>query len=252
MKAGDVGYYPESNYSDPSNPNSDLRQLQERCPGAYITYGKAIKGPNGDYGARNWGYPCHVVSFGNVDKQSPVKTTRMLTMFETLFTDEALFTEVGFGKEGEQYTYNVDSTASGAFVPTENYAEAAQRRLSGYEFNTSGPSFWMPFAPTDDFYAKTATNAYNEWKNTYGDTEGILVDVFYKVDIVPSAATYIEDLRNGQMALMSEIIMGKKPADQYIEEYTKIWNSTGGPQMMDEARQQQSVIDEIYGKIGIN
>lgn len=251
MQSGKIGYIPESNYSNPNNVNSEGNMLKERYPGAYITYGKAIKGPNGDYGSRNWGYPCHIVSFGNTDEQSPVKATRMLKMFETLFTDEALFTEVRFGKEGEHYTYDTDSTASGAFVPTENYAEIAQRRLAGYEFNTSGPSFWTPFAPTGAFYAKSSTNAYNEWKDTYGDPNAILVDVFYKVDIVPSAATYIEDLRNGQMALMTEIIMGKKSADSYIEEFTKIWNSTGGPQMMEEAVEHQGIIDEIYGKLGI-
>jgi len=50
---------------------------------------------------------------------------------------------------------------------------------------------------------------------------------------------------------MAQIITGKMDASQYIPEFTKIWESTGGPQMLEEAKQQGDILAEIYAKIGI-
>lgn len=78
-----------------------------------------------------------------------------------------------------------------------------------------------------------------------------MTDVFYKVDIVPSAPTYITDLQNGQQALIAKIITGEIPADKYIEEFTKIWEGAGGPTLLAEAQEQKIITEEIYEKIGI-
>ena len=50
---------------------------------------------------------------------------------------------------------------------------------------------------------------------------------------------------------MAKIIKGEIAADRYIEEFTKIWEGTGGPQMLAEAEAQKDVVEEIYEKVGI-
>ena len=220
---------------------------------AEMVYAAHVKGPNGDYGLRGWGYPCHTVAFGDNDN-SPKKVTRMLNMFETMYNDDALIMQIRYGKEGEQYTVNNDpaNTASGRYIPTEAYAEAAQRRLAGYEFGVAAPTFWVPFAPKEELYEGTFSECYKSWREKYDDKNSVLTDVFYKVDIVPSAPTYIDDIRNQQMAIMTEIVQGKRAADQYVEDFTKVWEATGGATLLAEAQEYKTVLDNIYKEIGLN
>ena len=99
--------------------------------------------------------------------------------------------------------------------------------------------------------AKIATNAYKAWLDEYQDDNAILLDEFYKVDIVPSAAEYLEVLRTEQIKLMNQIIMGQstvKP-DQFCEEFEKIWNANGGEQMLKEAKEQKTVNDTIIKQL---
>lgn len=247
LQKGTVGYAPEANYSDPKSETSGLATLKTNFPDGYYKYGKLIKGPEGLAGARSWGYPCHVVSFGNKDESSPLKATKVLQMLETIFVDDSLRVEISYGKEGEQFVHEEDRF----FVPTPEYTESAVRRQAGYDNYISGPGFWAPVAPSDELYNSSISTDRKEWLETYGDPATVLTDVFYKVDIVPSAPTYVNDLQNNEMALMAKIIKGDIPADQYIEEFTKIWEGTGGPTMLAEAEAQKDVVDEIYKKIGI-
>ena len=50
---------------------------------------------------------------------------------------------------------------------------------------------------------------------------------------------------------MARVITGEVPADQYIEEFTKVWDASGGPALLAEAQDQKIITEEIYGKIGI-
>lgn len=248
LQTGKVGYAPEADYSDPQLETSSLNTLKTNFPDGYYSYGKLIKGPEGLAGARSWGYPCHVVSFGNKDESSPVKATRILQMLETMFTDDALRIEISAGKEGEQWVHEEDRF----FVATPDYTEGAQKRQAGYDWVLSGPGFWAPVITSDELFASTRATGYKNWLETYGDPATVLTDAFYKIDIVPSAPTYVVDLHNNEMALMAKIIKGEIAADQYIEEFTKIWEGTGGPQLLAEAETQKDVVDEIYAKIGLN
>jgi len=251
LQSNIVGYLHDMSYEDPSSDQTTLALLRQRVPEADLAYSKPIEGPDGKFGMRGWGYPCHVVSFGD-NGNSPKKVTRLLNMFNDMFTDEALLLEVRYGKEGVTYTVDKDSTAVNIYNATEDYVEAAQKRLAGYEFNVAGPTFWSPICPSREVYERGLSESYKAWGEKYKSHDAVLTDAFYKVDIVPSAPTYIDDLRNGQMALMSEIVQGKKAADQYIEEFTKIWESTGGNELLEEAREQQAILDEIYVEVGIN
>lgn len=245
------GFSPYASYEDPDSPTNAENTLKEKVPEGELVYAKLVKGPDGLSGARGWGYPCHVVSFGDNGEDSPAKTTRILSIFEKIYNDEELLKEIRLGKEGETYTIDDVSKTTNIFVATENYSETAQKRLAGYEFALASPTFWTPFAPEEGIYNKYLSDSYKEFKNKYQSKDAVLTDAFYKVDIVPSAPTYIEDLMNSQMSLMSSVIMGDVDSDKYLEEFTKIWEATGGPQMLSEAQNQQNIVNEIYGKLGI-
>jgi len=255
LTASQIGYANFYGYQAPEAPNGLFLKTRAIDPNADFVWGEFIKGPKGDYGMRGWGYPCHVVSFGAADETgetTPKKITRMLEMFEGMYTDEALLMQVRYGKEGEQYEVDYDSkTSAGAFSPIGKYEDAANRRLEGYEFGLAGPTFWSPFAPSDKMNENTATNGYKKWLEKYPNGEGILYDEFYKVDIIPSAAEYLEVLRTEQIKLMNQIIMGQstvKP-DQFCEEFEKIWNANGGEQMLSEAKDQKKVNEEIIAQL---
>ena len=245
-----TGYLQFSGYQDESNPDSTISKIKALDPNAKLTYADIIKSKDGkNYGMRGWGYPCHVVSFGAVDLEgdsTPKKITRMLEMFEEMYTNNELLMQVRYGKEGEQY--EVMSTGASKFKPIGKYLEnSANRRLEGYEFGLGGPTFWSPFAPSDEMYNSTFSDEVKAWRDEHQDPTAVLVDAFYKVDIIPSAPEYIEVLRTEQIKLMNQIIMGQtniKP-DQFCEEFDKIWKANGGEQMMAEAKEQQKVNEKI-------
>ena len=253
FKVGKNGYYTFGGYQDETSATSLISITRQNTPEAEVAYGPIVKGPDGDSGVRGWGYPAHTVAFGDKDETSPVKATRLLKMFETMVTDDELLKEIRIGKEGVSYEYiSADTKAASICVPTEDYNDAAQRKLAGYEFSFNGAQFWSPIAPSKELYENMLSQAYKDWVAEWQDDSVMLHDVFYKVDIIPSAPTYLADMRNAQQALMAKIIKGEIPADQYIEEFTKIWESTGGPTMLEEARAKQDVLKDIYKQIGLN
>ena len=255
MTASQLGYNNFFGYVDPNGiSNSLLPSTKAIDPKAEFVSGKPVKGPKGEYGMRGWGYPCHVVSFGAADETgetTPKKITRLLEMFEGMYTDNDLLMEVRYGKEGEQYEVDYESTQANALIPLGKYTDYAERRLNGYEFSISGPSFWSPFAPSEELYNASFTNAIKAYYDEFQDDKAVLVDEFYKVDIVPSAAEYLEVLRTEQIKLMNQIIMGQSEIapDQFCEEFEKIWNANGGEQMLSEAKEQKKVNDSIIAQL---
>jgi len=255
MTASQLGYNNFFGYVDPNGVSNKLLPSTKAIdPKAEYVSGKPVKGPKGEYGMRGWGYPCHVVSFGAADETgetTPKKITRLLEMFEGMYTDNDLLMEVRYGKEGEQYEVDYESTQANALIPLGKYTDYAERRLNGYEFSISGPSFWSPFAPSEELYNASFTNAIKAYYDEFQDDKAVLVDEFYKVDIVPSAAEYLEVLRTEQIKLMNQIIMGKSEIapDQFCEEFEKIWNANGGEQMLSEAKEQKKVNDSIIAQL---
>ncbi len=247
-----VGFYPEISLQDDKNPTSHISTVRERIPEADYTYVSAPYGPDGLRGMRVWGYPCHVVSFGNTE-QYGVAVPRMLQMIEGMFTDDELATTVNLGIEGKHWEKVLDenSNEKAIYKFKDKYTDSAARRLEGICVQLNGPSFFMPVAPKKEVYMDNMTPNYRKWIETYAPADAALTDVFYKVDIVPSAADYLGDLRNKQMALMAEIIFGEKPAESYLSEFGEMWSKGGGDIMIEEAKAQNEVIEDIYKDIGI-
>ena len=94
---------------------------------------------------------------------------------------------------------------------------------------------------------KFLDNGYNVYRydaRGHGRSEG-------KRGYLEDFTDYLEDLTNKQMALMAEIIQGKKSADSYLTEFTTMWSNGGGDVMLEEAKVQGETLETIYKEIGI-
>ena len=226
--------------------------IRQTTPKAEYVYAAAPYGPDGLRGARLWGELCHIVSFGNTE-QYGVAVPRMLQMFEGMFTDEELSKKIELGNEGVHWEA-VDTTkvkSSGTYKFKDKYQDAANRRLEGITASLNGPSFFKPISLSKEFFMNNMSDSYRKWLESYAPADAALTDVFYKVDIVPSSAEYLGDLRNKQMALMAEIIQGTKSADSYIPEFEQLWTKGGGDIMLEEARDFKNTLDQMYADLGI-
>ena len=247
-----IGYIQKVSYQDVKDATAQLNTLRQVAPDADYAYVLAPKGPKGLRGQRIWGLACHVVSFGNTE-QYGVAVPRILQMIEGMFTDDELYTTLRLGNEGEHWTAVDKATGTGlySYDATADYVESAQKRLAGLSYDFSGPSFFATVSPRKELYMENMTDSYRTWLENYTSEDSALTDAFYKVEIVPSAADYLEDLRNKQMKLMSDIIQGTKTADSYIPEFTEMWNNGGGDIMLEEAKAQGDVLEAMYKDLGI-
>ncbi len=255
ITSGQIGYLDISSYGqlNPDDPSSLINVLKEGNPKAELVFAKNPKGPEGLYGARNWGALCHVVSFGKTE-QYGVAVPRMLKIFDALFADDAFGMEVRYGKEGVAYTVSEDERATAyksVLKFTPDYDTGDKRRLKGYVTTLSGPSFFAPLAIAKDKTSVFNSDKQNAWNEEYNEPEAVLTDVFYKVDIIPSASDYLEDLVNKQMKLMADIIQGKKSVDAYLPEFKAMWENGGGDIMLEEAKAQGEIMDAMYKDLGV-
>ncbi len=247
-----IGFIQMVAYQDEADETTTLNTLRQVVPTADYTYVANPYGPDGLRGNKVWGAPCHVVGFG-MTEQYGVAVPRILQMFERIFTDEEFMLSVTWGEEGVSYVVDDKETATSDIIyrNTPEYADNAARRKAGLTNNIAGPSFFAPITPSKESYINTMSEGYRVWRETYSPADAAMADVFYKVDIVPSAADYLGDLRNKQMKLMADIIQGVKPADSYIPEFTEMWSKGGGDILLEEARAHKAVIDDMYKELKI-
>lgn len=249
--SGTLGYaVAGQTYYDPTSDTTTPAKLKANNPKGEVAVGFLPTGKNGDAGVRAWGRACHVVSFGNTEGHG-TKVPRMLKMFEGMFTDKDLAYTIRVGNEGESWEKAAaDTTKTQSFVMTEAYKDSAAQRTAGLSTDFAGPTFWAP-APVDyDTYVSTRSDAFNAWANEWLDEKYCLTDVFCKVDVVPSAADYIIDLRTKQMQLMSEIINGTKTIDAYSE-FETMWKNGGGETLTKEARELGTELEKLYDEVGV-
>ncbi len=249
--SGQLGYMIGTGFFDMNDAKSTPNTLKANFPEGEITVGFLPTGPEGKSGSRSWGRACHVVSFGNTEGYG-VKVPRILKMFEGIFTDKDLAKQIRIGNEGEHWAAApADTTKGNNFEMLGDYSTADGTRVAGLSTDFSGPTFWSP-APVDfDTYRSTKSEAWTAFANEWLDEKYSLTDYFFKIDVVPSSADYIIDLRTKQMSLMSEIITGVKSIDAYAE-FENEWNNGGGKIMTDEANQLKDELADIYKEIGIN
>lgn len=249
--SGTLGYM-TTQYNDPNDKNAIQNTVKENNPKAQVAIGFLPTGPDGKSGTRAWGRACHVVSFGNTEGHG-AKVPRMLKIFEGMFTDFDFYTTLKIGNEGESWEKAPeDTTKANNFVMLPGYgAETAdETRIAGLSNDFAGPGMFTPVATTYENYASTRSDAWNAWAKEWTDEKYSLTDYFFKVDVVPSSADYIIDLRTKQMSIMSEIIQGVKSIDAYSE-FEKIWESGGGQVLTKEANELKDELHDVYAEIGV-
>ena len=248
--SGQLGYMLDIGLFNMNDTTSKPNVLKQNFPGGEIAVGFLPTGPEGKSGMRAWGRACHVVSFGNTEGYG-VKVPRILKMFDAMFTDKDLAMQIRIGNEGEHWRKTPADTQKGnIFEMIGDYAKADSRRIAGLSTDVAGPTFWAPVTVSHDAYKTTKSPVWHAFANEWFDEKYCLTDYFFKVDIVPSSADYIVDLRTKQMSLMSEIITGAKSIDAYAE-FEKEWNNGGGKIMTEEANQLKDELVDVYKEIGI-
>lgn len=248
MNSNALGYTTVPGYQDASDSGSLCNTVPENIPGAELTTGFLPVGPDGQSGARSWGRACHVVAFGNGDGYG-AKVPRMLKMIEAMFVDKDLATKIRIGEENVHWTKEHNPNGALNFAMKPEYAES-NTRIKGFDTMFQGPTFFAPVPSDYDLYWNTRSDNYKAWAEEYTDEKYALCSPFFKVDIVPSASDYIIDLRTKQMSIMNEIIQGKKTIDDYAE-FEKIWETSGGKILTEEANALKKDAEKVYKEIGI-
>ncbi len=249
--SGKLGYR-LTKYTNVKSESSLVNTVKKNNPEAVVEFGLLPVGPDGESGTRAWGRGSHVVAFGNTEGIE-AKLPRMLTMIETMFTDFDLYKTLKIGNEGEQWEAGpADTTNEYSFDMLPGYGGNSrdETRLAGLQSRFDGPAMFTPVATSYDNYFSMKSEAWKNWATKMTDEKYCLTGALNKVDIVPSAADYIIDLRTKQMAIMSEIIQGMKPVD-YYDEFTKIWNQGGGDILTEEANEVADDQAKMYKELGI-
>ncbi len=246
--SGSVGYA-LAGYQDPDSPTSVTGKLKANFPSAEVAYGFLPKGPDGHRGAHSYTPASNAISFGNGEGYEK-KVPRMLKMFEAIFKDIDLYTELAVGKEGEVWEKTpADTKSEKTWTFIGEYTDSAVASEKGYSSGAfSGPMFFTIFAPKQEEFLARQSDAWKAWYNEYDDPDAYIADVFGKTDICPSSADYDADLRDAQFALILEIIIGQKTLDDYAEFEAK-FESDGGTILLEEARELKAELEQIHKEL---
>ncbi|MBR4874411.1 MAG: extracellular solute-binding protein [Clostridia bacterium] len=254
MVSNILGYQTNNaTHFDYSHPNSVPNKITIANPEAELVFGYLPEGPDGQAGMRSWGRACHVVSFGNTDGYG-VKVPRLLQIFEEQFTNIEFAQASRLGKKGESWV-DLEPGQYGIFKErlTDDYGrlDSGIRTKKGLSEDFNGPSFFAPVAISQEDWLAFSTDEYQAHLAEWKDEKYNLINPFFKVDVVPSAPDYYVDIRTKQMALMNEIILGKKPVESYKAEFEAIWNNGGGDILLEEANDMLDVRKDVYKELGI-
>ena len=244
--SGKVGYA-LTGYHNPASASSVIGKLKANFPDAETAYGKLPKGPDGKYGAFSYTAASNAVSFGNGEGYEK-KVPRMLKMFETIFTDLDLYTELSIGKEGVSWEKTApDTNGSLSYKFIGDYTtDTSDKGYSSAAFYS--PMFFTLFPPKHEEFLATRSDAWKAWYNEYDGPEAYISDEFGKTDICPSSPDYDKDLRDNQYAVILEIIVGQKTIDDYAE-FENAFEKDGGTILLEEARQIKEELEQIHKEL---
>jgi len=227
-------------------------------PGAELWPGVLPSGPDGKRGGRVWGGGGHTICFGKQLADSPEKVIRVLRMLERICQNRPedkteageLYVVSKIGRRGTHWDF-VDQKenpyAVYDFIGEYQDNNARKRELLGH----MGGSFFCPGVSVPEIMERFIAEEQLTFRNTYRPRELALTDILGKPDVVPSAGSRMKDLRNMQMTYFAEIILGKRPLEDF-DEFKARWMNEGGKQMTHEANELLKVKEEIYGKVGVD
>ncbi len=245
FKNGEVGYMQNNGaatINDEANENSLINKVRINCPEATVENATMPVGPNGDQGRFVWGLPQHVVSFGvNCDE---AKLIRLLTIMNDIIADNELNFKLHMGDESR---WESDEKAGITMKKDLDPSNASM----GLADTATGHAFFAPVVSSFEYQETYLTDAVKEYRAQYTPTELGIADIFNKTDVVPSAASYLTDVRTQQISIMTKIIRGEENIDFY-DTFAAYWEANGGAEMTAEAQAMGAVLDNIYTAVGVS
>ena len=251
---GIVGFMNQNGgYWDPDDSNSLVNVMKQINPDSEIANSLPVVGPDGQSGTFVWGAPNHIVSFGAQLEDQPEKVVRLLTMFESMVTDEDLIQNLKLGEQGKHWQFKNESEGFGGGVEfISPYNDSSQQKNECLVSEFGSPSFFAPVSVSYDTAMKFTETDKKEVLDKYCPIELGMSDAFMKPDTLPSASEYFADLRTKQINLMVEVIKGEKTVDDYKTEFAEIWSSGGGETLEAEAKEMGTLINQIYEETGVS
>lgn len=251
---GIVGFMNQNGgYWDPDDPNSLVNVMKQINPESEIANSLPVVGSDGKSGTFCWGAPSHIVTFGAQLEDQPEKVVRLLTMFESMVTDEDLIKSLKLGEQGKHWQFKNEAEGFGGGIEfISPYNDSSQQKNECLVDEFGSPSFFAPVSVSYDTAMKFTESAKKEVLDKYCPIELGMTDAFMKPDTLPSASEYFADLRTKQINLMVEVIKGEKTVDDYKTEFAEIWSSGGGETLEAEAKEMGTQIDQIYDETGVN
>ncbi len=246
---GEIGYlahFGAADINDKDKATSMINKVQEVNTAATIENAYLPMGPDGKTGKFTWGYPAHVTAFGR--NCSEEKVDFLLEMINDMITDEELNFKLHLGEEG-MWQYKDESVGLESGVePTAEWKDRMAE--NGMNITATQFVFFCPAGSTFDMSKKYIEARTKEYREQYKLNNAGYGDYFNKVDIVPSANKYLQELRNEQIIVMTKIIRGEEPVE-YYDSFASFWNSQGGAELTKEANEVKVTADKIYQSLGI-
>jgi putative aldouronate transport system substrate-binding protein len=242
---GAVGYlYPVDSYAeyDLAKPMSLAGKVRAFSPTAEIVPGPPLRNRHGERRGRAWGGAGHILQFGKPLEAQPEKVVRVLTMMEACARDEKSYMEAQRGERGVHWDCSPERGAH-LLPPYEN-----NQALQGREL-LPRTVFYFPSSFDPVFDEKLLSTAGRQWLETYRRPEWSLINVLGKSDVVPSAGRYLGDLRNWQMTVFIEMVVGDRPLDSF-DKFVAEWRRRGGDVLTREANRMYDDMQQIFARVG--
>lgn len=218
---------------DLTQKNSLLSLTKQMNPEAEFAVDKFLKGPDGKRRGRVWGPGAHVICFGRHLAREPEKVIRILKMFDAMARDEQLFLEARMGQRGVHWEFDEDEGVD--LLAPYDARNAGVKELINTQLDL-GAGFFSAFGATPNLVEAYLGEKEKAFRREYQRPEWAMYDILGKPDTVPSAGTYLGDLRELQKTAYTEIIRGERPVDSF-EVFVANWKREGGDIVLKEANE---------------
>ncbi len=244
---GKVGYnYAVDAFSDYdlSKTTSLAGKVAAFSPGARIVPGPPLRNQAGQRRGRSWGGAGHILQFGIQLEQQPEKVVRVLKMLEACAASEQLYLEAQRGQRGRHWDYAPEQGVHLLPPFEENRALQQQELLPRTVFffpSTIEPVYDHKYFAVEEL----------EWLAKNKNPDWSMVNALGKSDVVPSAGRYLEDLRNWQMTVFVEMVVGSRSIESF-DKFVAEWRRRGGDVVTREANEMYREMRKIFDKVGAN
>lgn len=252
FSSGVVGYINQQGgyYVTPQTTAGLAGSTQSINPGSEVQSAKFIVGPDGHSGTQCWGAPTHIVSFGEHLEDEEEKLIKILEIFEGTISDSEFLQKVKMGDEGVNWEFKDASVGfKGSINWLPPYDDAAQRTKYCVDKTFGAPTFFVPLtAPVTENDMRMSDDDAR-FSEEYKMEENGHADLFFKPDVLPSAAEYFNDLRSKQINILTSAIKGEITPEEYTSQFRKVWEENGGLVLEEEAKNMGAIIEKVVSDV---